>query len=234
MLLLLAALAGPLAAAPIGAEPPEAASAGMEARLEAAIAAKLEARMGGELAAHQAQIAVLQTKLAGQAHRLDALAASDEQQQAQLDRCKPASSAAPPAPGAESVAAELRALRAGQEAAVAGHAVQQAQIDALLVGEEARRRLQAAGPASQGEFVRIYRFTVDANGVSQTAAASRGGKRRVLAEEASCTKDYVQQKTAAINDECPWRGSNAGCAHFECVRVRGSARSLKWLGERRL
>ena len=203
VLLLLAALAGPLAAAPIGAEPPAAASAGMEARLEAAITAKLKARMGGDLAAHQAQIAALQTQLAGQAHRLDALVASDEQQQAQLDRCKPASSAAPPAPGAESVAAELGALRAGQEAAAAGHTAQQAQIDALLAGEEARRRLQAAGPASQGDFVRIYRFTVDAGGVSQTAAGSRGGKRRVLAEEASCTKDYVLQKTAAINDECP-------------------------------
>ena len=209
MLLLLLALAGQIAAAPISAEPPEAASAGMEARLEAAITAKLEARMGKALGAHQAQIAALQTQLAGQAQRLDALAASDERQQVQLDRCKPASSAAPPAPGDESVAAQLGALRAGQEAAAAGHAAQQAQIDALRTGEEARRRLQAAAPASQGDFVRIYRFTVDAGGVSQTAAGSRGGKRRALAEEASCTKDYVHQKTAAINDECPRRGSSA-------------------------
>ena len=158
--------------------------------------------MGGELAAHQAQIATLQTQLAGHTQRLDALVASDEQQQAQLDRCKPVSSAATPAPGAESVAAELGALRAGQEAAAVGHAAQQAQIDALRAGEEARRRLQAAAPASQGDFVRIYRFTVDAGGVSQTAAASRGGKRRALAEEVSCTKDYVHEQTFAINTEC--------------------------------
>jgi hypothetical protein len=60
---------------------------------------------------------------------------------------------------------------------------------------------------------------IDADGVSQTVASSRGGKWRVLAEEANCTKDYVFQKTAAINDECTRQGSNACCAHVECARA---------------
>ena len=83
------------------------------------------------------------------------------------------------------------------------------QLDSLLERDDERRRLQSDGPASQGEFVRIYKVTVDA---ASLAAQAGGRKRRVLAEEVSCTKDYVHQHTAAIDDECPPWGSKAQLA----------------------
>jgi hypothetical protein len=208
LLLLLAAALGarPVAAALVAMEPSETILAAMEARVEKAITTKLEKRMGADLAEQQSKIAALETKLEWHAQQLGVLANMDEKQQAQLELCAPWNSTAPPpAAQIELVAAELTELRTKQErrfkSKSAGDAAQQAQIDALIAhDEDERRRLQSEGPASQGQFVRIYKVTVDA---ASLAAQAGGGKRRVLAEEVSCTKDYVHQHTVAISSECP-------------------------------
>ena len=100
LLVLAAALAGPpvvVAAAPTTAvKPSETTLAGMETRLEKAITAKLEEQMGADLAEHQTKIASLETQLAWHARRLDALAAKDEKQQAQLERYARSNSTEPP------------------------------------------------------------------------------------------------------------------------------------------
>jgi hypothetical protein len=132
-------------------------------------------------------------------------------QQVHLERCAPSNSTVAPPARIEVVAAELGELRARQEqwfeGVVARHVAQQEQIDVLLArdDDDKRHRLQSDAPARQGRYVRIYKVKVDAVFLSQ----SRGGKRRVLAEEATCTKDYVHHHTMAISDECPPWGSKA-------------------------
>ena len=50
-------------------------------------------------------------------------------------------------------------------------------------------------------LARVAKVTVDAASIAAQQAAG-GGHRRVLAEEASCTPDYVHEHTAAIDAEC--------------------------------
>jgi hypothetical protein len=64
------------------------------------------------------------------------------------------------------------------------------------------------GPLGQGEYVRIFKVTLDDAALAAHQAGG-GGKRRALAEEeASCTKDYVHSRTSAISAECPRWGSS--------------------------
>jgi hypothetical protein len=66
------------------------------------------------------------------------------------------------------------------------------------------------------------KVTVDAASIAAQAAG--GEHRRVLAEEASCTHDYVLQRTSAINTECSHRGSKAGRHRLEHAAVGRGAK----------
>ena len=80
---------------------------------------------------------------------------------------------------------------------------------ALLLAELARRKLQSNGPASQGEFVSIFKRSFSRGHLSATtdpdAPASPGGHRRWLQELLGCD---LSQRSALINTEC--------CAVADC------------------
>ena len=80
---------------------------------------------------------------------------------------------------------------------------------ALLLAELARRKLQSNGPASQGEFVSIFKRSFSRGHLSATtdpnALASPGGHRRWLQELLGCD---LSQRSALINTEC--------CAVADC------------------
>ena len=189
LLLLLAAIAGQIAAAPIGAEPPEAASAGMEARLEAAITAKLEARMGGE---HQAQIAALQAQLAGQAQemrrenaamraRIDAVM---RHRGARQNRTRAVETELRQQNAALSVEVvevrgALRRLSNKTSTDVRQISARLDACDAQAASASERRNLQSQGPKMQGDVARIWKVRIDDWRERELRAApgTRAGRR---------------------------------------------------------
>ena len=220
LLLLLAAIAGQIAAAPIGAEPPEAASAGMEARLEAAITAKLEARMGGE---HQAQIAALQAQLAGQAQemrrenaamraRIDAVLRHGGALQ---NRTRAAETELRQQNAALSVEVvevrgALRRLSNKTSTDVRQISARLDACDAQAASASERRNLQSQGPKTQGDVARIWKVRIDDEGAGTPGGSGKnsepkgGGKRRSrrMQQTGQCDDSTLKSQTEAVNAAC--------------------------------
>ena len=246
LLLLLAAIAGQIAAAPIGAEPPEAASAGMEARLEAAITAKLEARMGGELAVHHAQISALQTQFAGQAQEMwrgnvamRALQNKTRAVETELRKQNAALSVE-----VVEVRGALRRLSNKTSTYARQISARLDACDAQAASASERRNLQSQGPKTQGDVARIWKVRIDDEGAGTPGGSGNeggskgGGKRRGrrMQQTGQCDDTTLESQTQAVNTACS-DGATAGvptsCSP-ECAavligeqQIRGSGVSLE-------
>jgi hypothetical protein len=229
LLLLLAAIAGQIAAAPIGAEPPEAASAGMEARLEAAITAKLEARMGGE---HQAQIAALQAQLAGQAQemrrenaamraRIDAVLRHGGALQ---NRTRAAETELRQQNAALSVEVvevrgALRRLSNKTSTYVRQISARLDACDAQAASASERRNLQSQGPKTQGDVARIWKVRIDDEGAGTPGSSGKeggpkgGGKRRgrrMQQDAGQCDGQALDRRTQEFTAACTRPSDDGG------------------------